>query len=264
LTLPFALALLLFGQQPETMSLLKEPLYPPPVPRAERAKLEEQVTQARGDLGRDPANAEAVLRLARAQRSLGLVGDALLTLTRAIEGKADTPALRLERGRDFIVIRKFDLAQRELRKAADPIPDAHCDIGFALYLLADYKQAHNEYAACPQPGVFGYLAARRSGADAGARPPLPDEIAAPGTTVTLPGSVARQPAKPEASMYASYLDAVDRLIAGDKTGARELLKPVVEKRKEDAWMEPVYIAAEADYVKIALPVKHKKKKQTGA
>ena len=31
------------------------------------------------------------------------------TLTRAIEGRADAPALRLERGRGFIAIRKFDL-----------------------------------------------------------------------------------------------------------------------------------------------------------
>ena len=38
LALPLALAALLL-QQPETMSLLKEPLYPPPVPRGERARL---------------------------------------------------------------------------------------------------------------------------------------------------------------------------------------------------------------------------------
>ncbi len=244
------------------MSLLKEPLYPPPVSRSDRARLEEQMTQARGDVGRDPSNADAALRLARAQRGLGLVSEALLTLTHAIEGKADTPALRLERGRDFIIIRKFDLAQRELRKAVDTLPEAHCDIGFALYLLADYKQAHDEYGICAQPGLFGYLAAKRAGANPAARPALPDEIAQPGTTVTLPGSVARPPAKPEASMYASYADAVDRLIAGDKPGARDLLKPIVEKRKEDAWMEAVYVAAEADYVKVALPVKHKKKKSS--
>jgi predicted Zn-dependent protease len=255
----FLLLLIAVGQQPETMSLLKEPLYPPSVPRAERAKLEEQMTEARGDLGRDPSNADAVLRMARAQRGLGRVGDALETLTRAMESKVDTPAIRVERGNDFVVIRKFDVAQREFRKAAETIPEAHCGIAFALYLVADYKQAHEEYGKCPQPDVFGYLAAKRAGADPGPMPALPDETAARGA-VTLPGSVARPSSRPEASMYASYVSAVDKLIAGDKAGARELLKPIVEKRKDDDWMEPIYIAAEADYVRVALPVKHKKKK----
>src|SRR3954468_4538833 len=107
-TFLFAVALAMLSvQQPETMSLLEEPLYPPPVSRGERARLEEEIAQARLAAGRDPANAHAPLRLARAQRALGHVGDALETLTRAIEGNADAPPVRLERGRGFLAIRKF-------------------------------------------------------------------------------------------------------------------------------------------------------------
>ena len=182
-------------------------------------------------------------------------------MTRAIEGKADTPQLRLERGRGFITIRKFELAQREFRKAADKLPEAHCDVAFSLYLLGDYKQSHEEYGKCAEPGIFGYLAARRSGADAGARPDPQADPDGRSAEIKLPGSVSSKPATREPSLAADYMDAVDRLIANDKTLAKDLLKPIVEKHKK-RWMEPVYVAAEADYARIvkAEPKKKKKKK----
>jgi tetratricopeptide (TPR) repeat protein len=259
--LVLTLALAPAVQQPETLSLLEEPLYAPSVSKAERARLENEAAEARADLTRDPANADAALRLARAQRDLGRIGDALETLTRAVEGKADVPKLRLERGRGFIAIRKFELAQRELRKAADTIPEAHCDIAFASYLLADYKAAHDGYGKCGEPGIFGYLAALRSGAAAGPRPPVPADPGSQSREVKLPGSVATKPAKAESSIAAAYMDAVDRQMASDKAGAKDLLKPIVEKHKS-RWMEPVYIAAESDYARIlkAEPKKKKKRK----
>ena len=260
--MPFLLALAAAGlllQQPETMSLVKEPLYPPSLPRGERARLEAEIADARGAIGRDPANADAILRLARAQRGLGHVGDALETLTRAIEGKTDTPAIRQERGRGFILIRKFDLAQREFRKAAETLPDAHCDVAFALYLLADYKQSHAEYGTCAQPGFFGYLAARRAGADPGSAPPFPADPGSERAPVKLPGSVSTTSPSRDTSIAGTYANAVDRLIADDKNGARELLKPLVEKKK-DEWMDPTYIAAEADYARVFKPERKKKKK----
>jgi len=255
LLLPLLVSLL--SQQPETMSLLKEPLYPPPVPKAERQRFEDDAAQARTALVKDPSNADAIVRLARAQRDLGHPGDSLETLTRALEGAADTPAIHLERGRGFIVIRKFDVAQKELRKAADTLPEAYCDLGFTLYVVGDYKQAHDEYAKCKAPGIFGYLAARRAGVDAGAPPPIPED---PGqaSAVRLPGSLTAKTPKGSSSIYTAYLEAVNRLQSNDKAGAREQLKPVLEKQ-EDRWMEPIYIAAEADYARIAPPKKKKKK-----
>jgi tetratricopeptide (TPR) repeat protein len=259
--LPLVLTALVV-QQPETMALTGEMLYPPPVPRAERARLEDEIVEARSAVGRAPADPEAALRLARAQRDLGLVRDAIETLTRAIERKTDAPAIRLERGRGLVALRKFGPAEREFRKAVDTIPEAHCDLGIALYLLEDYKQSRQELHACQRPNVFGYLAARRAGEDAGPRPEPPaDEHPAAGE-VKLPGSVATKKPAAEASMAGQYMDAVDRLIEKKIAAARDLLKPIVEKHKERDWMEPVYVAAEADYARIlkAEPKKKKKKK----
>ena len=262
LVLLLTLALIAPIQHPETLSLLEEPLYAPPVPKADRARLEGEIAAARGDVARDPSSQEAVLRLARAQRDLGRIGDALETLTRAIEGKADAPALRLERARGLIVIRKFELAQRELRKVAETLPEARCDIAFTLYLLAEYKQSHDEYAACKEPGMFGYLAAQRSGAAAGPRPAPPADSERRQPDITLPGTVSSKPKAAAPSIAASYMDAVDRLVADHKPEAKDLLKQIVEKNKK-MWMEPVYVAAEADYSRIVkAEPKRKKKKKT--
>ena len=250
-------------QQPETLSLLEEPLYAPPVPKAERARLEEDLARARADLGRDPSSTDAALRLARAQRDLGRIGDALETLTRAIEGKADAPALRLERGRGFIAIRKFEAAEREFRKAAVTLPEAQCDVAFALYLLGNYPQSHEEYGRCADAGMFGYLAARRSGKDPGARPAAPADPDRRAADIKLPGSVAAQPRKDPPSLAGAYMNAVDRLVANEKTAAKDLLKPIVDKHKT-RWMEPVYVAAEADYARIVKAEPKKKKRKTGA
>src|SRR4029079_7696496 len=96
-------------QQPETLSLLEEPLYAPPVPKAERARLESELAAARAEVSRDPSSVDAALRLASTLLDLGRIGDALESLTRAMEGKPDVSRLRLARGRGFITIRKFDL-----------------------------------------------------------------------------------------------------------------------------------------------------------
>lgn len=250
-------------QQPETLSLLEEPLYAPPVSKSERARLESEMAQARSDVSRDPASTDAVLRLARAQRDLGRIGDSLETLTRAVESKADAPALRLERGRGFITIRKFELAQREFRKAADTLPEARCDIAFTFYLLGDYTQAHDEFGKCGDPGLFGYLSARRSGAAAGARPPAPADPERRKDEVKFPGSAPHTRAPDAPSIASTYMNAVDKLVANEKAPAKDLLKSIVEKHKA-MWMEPVYVAAEADYARIlkAEP-KKKKKKKTG-
>jgi tetratricopeptide (TPR) repeat protein len=263
MTLLIAVALAgVMAQQPETLSLLDDPLYPPPVPRAERARLEGEIAQARGAVGREPSNADAVLRLARAQWELGHVRDSLETLTRALEAKTDTPSIRLERGRGFLALRKFSVAEREFRKAAETLPAAHCGLGVSLYLLEDYKHAHEELKQCAQPGEFLYLAALRAGENAGARPAPPADAHPGPAAITLPGSVAKKEPKPEASLAASYMNAVERLRAGDSAGAKELLKPIVDKRKNE-WMEPLYIAAEGDYARIlkAEPKKKKKKKR---
>jgi tetratricopeptide (TPR) repeat protein len=246
----FAVLLLLFAlQQPETMSLLEKPLFAPPLSKHGRIEGEAALAAARAAYDRDRANVDAVVALARAQMALGRVGDSLETLTRAQEVKADDPRLALERGRGLIVIRKFELAGRELRKPAETLPEASCALGMALYLAADYPQAREAFAKCPDPGIFAYLADWRVGPSARPRP-----------TVPPPDASAKSRHETEASMTARYLDAAERLIQKDTTGARDLLKQIVEK-DHNRWMDPVYIAAEADYAKL-LKTEPKRKKRS--
>jgi tetratricopeptide (TPR) repeat protein len=249
-------------QQPETMSLLEKPLFAPPLSSAERSNREAALAAARAASSRDPSSVDAVLALARAHMALGRVGDSLEVVTRALENKPDDPRLALERGRGLIVIRKFELAARELRKPAETLPDASCALGLAQYLAADYPHARESLARCPDPGIFAYLADWRTGPSAMPRPvvssvPTPDPSAAirlPGAT-TKPGPAMRTP------MTATYLDAAERLIKGNTEAAKGELKQIVEKNR-NAWMDPVYIAAEADYARVlkAEPRKKKKKK----
>ena len=248
-------------QQPETLSLLEKPLYRPPVSKGERTRLAAEIEAARKAVAAEPSNPEAVLRLAQAQMALGALGEAMISLSRAIEGNVDDPRLRLARGHGFIDIRKFDLAIRDFRNAAATIPAARCDVAFAIYLTGDFSRAHQEYAGCPDPGFFGYLAARRSGAATGDRPVPPPDRGPGATDITLPGSTLPRDRMAAASMGAAYLDAVDRLIAGDTAKALDLLKLIVEKHK-DSWMEPVYVAAESDYARM-LKAQGKKKRVTG-
>lgn len=243
--MPFLLPLIFAGliaQQPETLSLLKEPLFAPSVSKADRARLDTEIAEAQAVLKREPSNVDAILRLARAEREFGRVGDSLEALTRAIETHPDEARLTLDRGRGFVLIRKFDVALRDFRKAAETLPDAHCDIAFVSYLLADYAVSHEEFGKChppsTAPSMFPALAAVRAGKTpaAGVPPPAP-------------------PA--HGDLAPAYATAVAQLVAHKTSEARDLLKPLVEKNK-DRWMEPVYIAAEADYARIAKAKKSKK------
>ena len=259
---PVLVFAVLLVQQPETMSLLEKPLFAPPLPRDERGKREDALREARAAVRRDSSSVDAVLALARAQMSLGRVGDSLETLTRALEGKADEPRLLLERGSGLIVIRKFEIAARELKKASATIPEAHCTLGLAEYLAADYPHAREAFAKCTDPGtlsVFPYLADWRTGPSAMPRPSVARDAVPDPTVIRLPGSATKPAPATRLPMAATYLDAAEHLLKGRTKEARELLKQIVEKDR-DEWMDPVYIAAEVDYATLLKAEAKKKKK----
>lgn len=166
----------------------------------------------------------------------------------------------LERGRNYIRIRKFGPAQRDLRKAEESLPPAKCALAFAQYVTADYKGATDTYRACSDPGVFAYLAERRSGGTPGAKPSPAGPPPSAGSPIHLPGSVAKQKAGEAKPLTADYMEAVELLLAGDQQKATERLKQIVEKNRKNDWMEPAYIAAEADYARLYKPERKKKKK----
>jgi tetratricopeptide (TPR) repeat protein len=238
------------GQQPETLSLLGEPLYAPPLSKAARSTADAALAEARARYDAAPNDIGAILALEQAHLTLGRVGDALEILTHGLEANPDEARLQLERGRSYIRIRKFELAQKDLRKAAETLPSAHCPLGLARYLAADYANARESYGKCADPGVFGYLATRRAGGTASA-PPSGPLGPAPSTPppITFPGTPASKTAKPREPIARMYLDAVELLLDEKKDEARGALKKIVEKNRND-WMEPAYIAAEVDYAKV--------------
>ena len=246
-------------QQPETLSLLEQPLYPPPVPKAERARLEAEIAAGRQAVARDPSNADEALKLSRAQFALGRVGDAMETLTRATERSKDDPRLRLERGRGFLMIRKFGHAERDFEKAAQTLPGANCDIGLAIYLQGDFKRAANAFGKCPDGGFFGYLTARRNGVTPPVKPAPPPDRSPPSPDIRLPGTVASKAPKASFTIGERYLEAVERIVEGQTKAAMDLLKPLVENNMK-AWMEPAYIAAEADYARLLKAEPRRKKR----
>jgi len=255
----------LVGQQPETLSLLGEPLYPLSLSKSDRAQAEETLRAAHAAYEHDPNAVANVLGLARAHLAFGRVGDAIEILTHGLEANADDPQLLRERGRGYILIRKFDVAQRDLRKAAEKAPEANCDLGLAQYLAGTFPHAQASYAHCKDPGVFGYLSERRAGAaprpgsgQAAERPPVTRPQAEP-QEIRMPGSPAPQKEKARPPLATEYLDAAELLIAGNKDEATSRLKDIVRKYRKDEWMDPAYIAAEADYARLYKPPRKKKK-----
>jgi len=157
------------AQLPETLSLLGKPLAPPPIPADRRRTLEADLASARAAFDKDPTSADAAIWLGRRTAYLGRFGEAIEIYTRAIELHPEDARLYRHRGHRYITLRKFDLAIKDLRKAAELIegkadevePDGqpnekniptstlHSNIyyhlGLAHYLKADFASARDAY-----------------------------------------------------------------------------------------------------------------------
>jgi tetratricopeptide (TPR) repeat protein len=244
------------AQQPETMSLLETELYAPSFPRDVREKLDADFAAARDALAKDPASADAAIAYVRAEVALGRVGDALESLAHAIEVKPDDDRLVLERARALVIYRKFDAAERDARKVLDTQPEASCTLGLVLYLKMQFPESRGAYEKCKAPGLFKYLADRRAGGTSVPRPDPATNEPPPGPDIKMPGSVSVRTEKPKQTMTAAYVQAAETIAAekrppakGRKDPAEDTLKGIVEK-DANRWMEPIYIAAEADYARI--------------
>ena len=222
------------GQHPETMSLLGTPLYAPSLPKAERQKAEAQLAQAHAAYQKQPNDPASIIAFEQATLTLGRVGDALEILTHGLEANPGEPRLLLERGRSYIRIRKFDIAVRDLRKAAAAQTSANCPLGLALYLSADYQGSREAYEKCSDAGVFGYLAARRTGQSPPSRPTPTGAAPSSAPPIRLPGSSAPRAVGTPPPIAASYLAAIEQLLDGNTDAATAQLKKIVEEyRKKD-------------------------------
>ena len=88
------------------------------------------------------------------------------------------------------------------------------------------------------------------------RPVIPADASSAAQEIRLPGSTLPSAPHAAAPLVTRYLDASDDIAAGRRDAAEGLLKKIVDKYRE-GWMDPVYIAAEADYARI-LKAEHKK------
>lgn len=247
-----ALAALLSLQHPETLSLLGEPLYPPKLSKAARAAADAELQRAHTAYTAKPSGVAEILALHRAHLALGRVGDGLVVLTHGIEANPDALELYLERGRGYILIRKFDVAQRDLNRALPKVPETRCSLGLAQYLAGDFGRARVTYAECQDGGVFPYLADRRAGGTPAERPVPDGRPVASSSPIRFPGTAANQKVAAPEPLSGAYLTAIEMLLDGKTDAARDRLKAIVEKNRS-AWMEPAYIAAEVDYSRLYKP-----------
>ena len=138
-----------------------------------------------------------------------------------------------------------------------------------MLFRSDLAQTRAAYDKCGTPGLFKYLADRRAGGTAVPRPDLSTlDAAMQEPDIRMPGSVATRPDEPKRTMTAAYVQAAETIAAekkpparGRKDPAEDTLREIVEKN-ENRWMEPTYIAAEADYARI-LKAEGKFKKPAG-
>ncbi len=160
------------GQHPETLSLLGKPLIPPSIPADRRKTLEADLAAARAAYDKDPADANAIIWLGRRTAYLGRFGEAVEIYTRGIEVHPEEARLYRHRGHRYITLRKFDLAIKDLEKAAELVADKpdqvepdgqpnarniptstlnsniYYHLGLAHYLKADFPHAREAYRKC--------------------------------------------------------------------------------------------------------------------
>jgi tetratricopeptide (TPR) repeat protein len=100
------------------MSLLGEPLFPPPLSEEARPRLEANLAQAHAAFDRTPEDVDSIIWLGRRQAYLGRYREAIGTFSRGIDRHPDDARLFRHRGHRYITVRQFDDALRDLERAA--------------------------------------------------------------------------------------------------------------------------------------------------
>ena len=107
------------AQTAEATSLLGKPLISVPPSGEQKARLEADLARAQAEYDRNPASADASIWLGRRLAYLGRFRDAIEVYTKGIGSHPDEPRLYRHRGHRYITVRKFDLAVRDLQRAAE-------------------------------------------------------------------------------------------------------------------------------------------------
>lgn len=156
----------------EAVSLFGEPLVAPELPGAVRVDREAKLAEAKTAAETRPDDPEALIWLGRRTAYLGRYREAIEIFTRGVaKWPRDARFLR-HRGHRYVSIRRFDLAEADLEKAArfiagqpdevepDGLPNAAgiptstlqsniwYHLGLARYLQGDFAEALEAYHAC--------------------------------------------------------------------------------------------------------------------
>lgn len=185
------------------MSLLGEPLFPPPAPEETRQRQETQLDEALARLEADPEDPDALIWVGRRYAYLGEYRQAIATFTRGLELYPDDARFYRHRGHRYITVRELDRAIGDFRRAAELIrgiqdqvePDGqpnamgiptstlHFNVwyhyGLAHYLKGEFDEAADKYRRCMEASVHPdskvatghwlYMSLRRAGREEEAR-----------------------------------------------------------------------------------------------
>ncbi len=190
----------------EAMSLLGEPLFPPPLPEATRRVYEARLAEARRAFERAPGDPDSIIWLGRRTAYLGRYLEAIAIFSEGIRKHPADARMYRHRGHRYLTVRELDRAIADFEKAAalvagkpdevepDGLPNARgiptstlqsnirYHLGLARYLKGDFAGALEPYrqdvAAARASGNSDmlvatthwlYMALRRIGSHADAR-----------------------------------------------------------------------------------------------
>ena len=157
---------------PETTSLLGEPLHRAPLGDEALERLQANFERARSDYEADPRSEENLIWLGRRLAYLGRYRDAIAVYSHGLELHPRSYKLLRHRGHRYVSLRRFDLAIRDLARAAeltagvedevepDGAPNAFgiptstnqsniwYHLGLAHYLSGHFEEARAAYETC--------------------------------------------------------------------------------------------------------------------
>ena len=107
----------------EAMSLLGQPLFAPVIPDEARARMEEQLAEARANYERNPDDADAIIWLGRRLAYLGYYRDAIRVFGEGIRKHPDDARMYRHRGHRYITTRQMSRAVADLETAARLMAD---------------------------------------------------------------------------------------------------------------------------------------------
>ena len=107
----------------QARSLLGQPLFPPPVAEDQRAKLEQQLVEARAAWQAAPDDADALIWYGRRLGYLGQFHEAVEVFTDGVQRHPQDARLWRYRGHRWITLRQFDKAVADLERAVQLIQD---------------------------------------------------------------------------------------------------------------------------------------------